>query len=106
MVGIAQIAKYQEAYKAALRLNRLYPETEAPALLELFDIFEKLITPLMEEVAPQWDNSGNLGRHMTFLKRNLTQGSKSSSAGDAFDIVYHDMPILADYLIAKAGGGA
>lgn len=100
MVGIAHIAKYHEAYKVALHLHRVYSDLDAAALLIIFAGFERLIVPLMDEVSPDWKYSGNLGRHMNFLKRNLERGSKNSSAADAFDIVYYDMPILGDYLIA------
>jgi hypothetical protein len=104
MVGIAHIAQYQEAYKAALTINREFPNLDAQGLLILFGNFERLIVPLVEEVAPGWEHCGSLGRHMTFLKRYLDHGQKELCASDAFDIVYYDMPILADYLIAGAGG--
>ncbi|CAB5550873.1 TIGR02391 family protein [Pseudomonas aeruginosa] len=104
MVGIAHIAKYHEAYKVALHLHRVYSDLDAAALLIIFAGFERLIVPLMDEVSPDWKYSGNLGRHMNFLKRNLERGSKNSSAADAFDIVYYDMPILGDYLIAGVAG--
>lgn len=104
MVGVAQIAQYQEAYKLALNINREFPNLDAAALLILFSNFERLITPLIEEVAPGWEHCGSLGRHMTFLRRYLEHGQKEFCASDAFDIVYYDMPILADYLIAGAAG--
>ncbi|WP_315807811.1 TIGR02391 family protein [Pseudomonas sp. C9-3] len=104
MVGVAKVAQYHEAYKAALNINREFPHLDAPALLILFNNFERLIVPLVNEVSPEWHNCGSLGRHMTFLKRYLEHGQKGACASDASDIVHYDLPILGDFLIAGAAG--
>jgi len=102
VVGITQLAQYQEAYKVALSLHRQMEGLDAPALLVIFRQFENLIVPLVTEVDEGWAHCGSLGRHMTFLRRYLEQGNKAYCASDAFDIVFHDMPALADYLFQAA----
>ncbi|SFP38499.1 Protein of unknown function (Hypoth_ymh) [Geopseudomonas sagittaria] len=103
MSGVAQISQYQEAYKIALSMHRQFEDLDAPALLILLDSFERIIIPLVKSVDPKWDHCGSLGRHMNFLRKYLPRGYKQLCVSDAFDVVYYDLPILADYLISEAG---
>lgn len=106
LIGIRELSEYQQAYKDAMALYRQWDELEATQLLQLFIVFEKRIKPLVEKIDPRWVHCGNLGRHMTFMKRNLERGGKQSSSGDATDIIFHDLPTLADFIFAQIGAPA
>ncbi|WP_116641820.1 TIGR02391 family protein [Pseudomonas ogarae] len=101
MVGINHLAEYHRAYKDALEIYRLWDEEEAPVLLGHFERFSVRISHLMEQVDSQWKNSGALGRHMTFMRRNLERNEKRYSKSDATDIVFFDMPSLQDFLLQE-----
>ena len=101
MVGISQVSEYHQAYKNALEILRVWDDEDEPSLLRQFAIFAARIKPLVDATDPGWNNCGALGRHMTFMERNLGRGEKRYSKSDAIDIVHHDLPAFADYLLLQ-----
>lgn len=102
MVGINHLAEYHRAYKDALEIYRSWDDAEAPVLLGLFERFSGRVEHLMDQVDPGWNNAGSLGRHMTFMRRNLEKNEKRYSKSDATDIIFFDMPTLQDFLLQEA----
>ncbi|WP_236370716.1 TIGR02391 family protein [Pseudomonas salomonii] len=101
MAGINHLAEYHRAYKDALEIYRQWDEVESPVLLGIFERFSGRMAQLMEQVDPHWRNAGSLGRHMTFMRRNLERNEKIYSKSDATDIVFFDMPTLQDFLLQE-----
>lgn len=102
MIGIRELSEYHQAYKEALEIYRQWEELDDPQLLSLFNSFETKVRPLVERVDPGWNHCGGLGRHMTFMNRNLTNGNKRYSYSDAVDMVFYDLPTLADFMLSQA----
>lgn len=102
MVGISQLNEYHQAYKGALEILQNWDDEDEPSLLRRFQLFAGRIQPLVEATDPGWDNCRALGRHMTFMERNLGRGEKVFSKSDAIDIVYRDLPAFADFLLLQA----
>jgi hypothetical protein len=71
-------------------------------LLELYERFVSRLNPLIENIDGDWPRKADLLKHRGFIRRNLDLGDRSSSAVDARDIVFFDMPALADYLLIQA----
>lgn len=103
MVGVAQLAEYHHAYRAALDLYRLWDESDDRTLLELYERFVSRVESLMASTGGDWQRKSDLARHLGFIERNLNKGNRSLSASDARDIVFFDMPSFADHLLSLAG---
>lgn len=101
MSGIRELREYHQAYKAALGILYSWDDEDAPVLLGMFQRFVELVKPLVDAVDPEWSNCRALGRHMTFMERNLSSGQKQFSKSDAVDIVYSDLPSFADFLFSN-----
>jgi len=96
--GIRELRDYHQVYKAALDILYAWDDEDAPALLRKFEHFAGLAKPLVDSTDPEWNNCRALGRHMTFMERNLGRGQKEFSKSDAVDIVFSDLPAFADFL--------
>lgn len=101
MVGITQLSEYHRANRAALDLHRLWDESDDRTLKELYERLISRLKPLIESIGGEWSRKADLNRHLGFIKRNLELGDRSLSAGDARDIVFFDMPALADHLLTQ-----
>jgi len=102
VVGISELRQYHQAYKEALDILQQWDDQNEPELLRMFGRFAAVIKPLVEAADPGWNNCLSLGRHMTFMRRNLERGEKTFSKSDAIDIVFSDLPAFADFLLLQA----
>jgi hypothetical protein len=50
----------------------------------------------------EWENCGNLRRHLSFLEHYLKKGDKESCLGDLKDILFSDLPAALKSLIARS----
>lgn len=102
MSGMDKIREYHGAYKAALELHRAWPFENEPELLELFEQFHAISQPLFDYAGTTWPRYAHLTRHVNCVRSFLAEGKKDLAKGDINDIVYADMPELADYLLRPA----
>ncbi|MBD1554260.1 hypothetical protein [Pseudomonas typographi] len=101
MDKIAQLRHYHSAYNTALLLYRVFEEAEVSDLIVLYERLEKQLKVLTDPLSEEWPRKERLFRHMFQMRNNLFKhGLKSNSVDDARDIVFFDMPALADYLLA------
>jgi hypothetical protein len=83
---------YVKAYDKAVEMFNLYPDADVPELLALQKSLDDECTKLVELTGLDWNQCGNLGRHLTFLKHYLDKNDKESCKSDIRDIVFWDLP--------------
>ncbi|WP_080684208.1 TIGR02391 family protein [Pseudomonas chlororaphis] len=106
MTGISHFRRYQDAYKIALEMLRQLDELDESVLLAMLERLNALIVPLVEEIDPEWAHCGSLKRHLGFMKYYLDRNSKSGCLSDIRDIVFTELPELADHIIDNSFSGS
>ncbi|WP_123576570.1 TIGR02391 family protein [Pseudomonas protegens] len=101
MTGFSHFRRYQDAYKIALEMLRQLDELNEPILLAMLERLNAIIVPLVDEVDPEWVRCGSLRRHLGFMKYYLDRNSKSGCIGEIKDIVFIELPELADHIISN-----
>ncbi|PJL12607.1 hypothetical protein B9Y72_07295 [Stenotrophomonas maltophilia] len=86
------VQQYVKAYDKAVEMFNVYPDAEAPELLTLQKSLGEECLKLVEVTGLDWNQCGNLGRHLTFLKYYLDRNDKDACQGDIRDIVFWDLP--------------
>lgn len=98
-LGLA-IQQYQRAYDKALELYGVFEDGSARELLRMQEALAEEITKFLSVSGIEWEQCGGLGRHLTFLRRNLKDDHKAGCAQDIRDIVCFDLPAVLRKLVA------
>jgi hypothetical protein len=96
------VQQYQRTYDKAIELFNVFEDSDAPELLRMQESLVEEVQRLLNVSGLSWDQCGNLGRHLTFLRRYLNANDKSSCAQDIKDIVFFDLPTALRNLVAIA----
>lgn len=96
------IKQYQKSYDIAIEAYALFEDANTSELLRIEGSLASEIKNLLEFSNLEWTDCGNLGRHLTFLKRYLERGDKVSCAQDIKDIIFTDLPALLRVIISKS----
>jgi hypothetical protein len=102
MAGIEQLKAYHEAYKAALEVFRDWDTDSVDVLLQKYQPFQILVSPVIEAAGDNWQRASDLKRHVNCLGEYLLKGNVPKAQKDIWTIVFCDMPVLADYLLSLA----
>ena len=86
------VKQYVKAYDKALEMFNVYPDADAQELLALQKTLGDECLKLIEVTGLDWNQCGNLARHLTFLKYYLDRNDKDACQGDIKDIVFWDLP--------------
>jgi hypothetical protein len=96
------VQQYQEAYDQAIDLFSVFEDADEQELLKMTGALAERCQELLSVAGLEWENCGNLGRHLTFLEYYLKRDDKESCAQDIRDILFFDMPTALKGLIAKS----
>ena len=99
---LASIQQYQRTYEKAIELFNVFEDAEASELLRIQETLVEEVEKLLNVAGLDWENCGNLGRHLTFLNRYLKRNEKESCVQDARDILFFDLPTALRNLISKS----
>ena len=102
-MNIKPIQAFKRYYDLDAQAKRIYFLFEDAAPSELLPLAEKLgseTAKFLEETKVDWNSCGNLGRHLTFLVRNLKKEEKQSCSQDIRDIIFFDLPQLFKQLLS------
>lgn len=102
MAGITSLKKYHQAYKLALELHHKWDSEDEHQLLGRFEALLVLVEPLYAISGDSWHRKQNLRRHLDVMNFHLDSGDKNSSRSDIDDLIYADLPCLADQLFRIA----
>lgn len=91
---------YYDLDSLAKRIYFLFEDAETSELLPLAEALVSETTKFLDEAKLDWNCCGNLGRHLTFLVRNLKKGLKQSCSQDIRDIIFFDLPQLFNKLLS------
>ncbi|MGB3294276.1 MAG: TIGR02391 family protein [Phormidesmis sp.] len=83
---------YQDAYDKALELFDMFDDAESDELLRLYALLENDIERLMNVSGLTWQQCGNLGRHLSFMRRYLEKSDENACSSDIHDIIFSDLP--------------
>ena len=97
------VQQYQKAYDKAIELFNIFEDSEAPELLRMQTALVAEIESLLHVSGLTWGDCGNLGRHLTFLRRYLIDNEKENCVQDVKDIVFFDLPTALRNLVANSG---
>ena len=86
------VQQYVKAYDKAFEMFNVYPDADVPELLAFHKSLGEECTKLVEQTGLDWNQCGNLGRHLTFLKYYLDRNDKEACQSDIRDIVFWDLP--------------
>ena len=86
------VQQYVKAYDKAVEMFNVYPDADAQELLTLQKALGDECLKLIKVTGLDWNQCGNLGRHLTFLKYYLDRNDKDACQGDIKDIVFWDLP--------------
>lgn len=92
--------RYYDLDSKAKRIYFLFEDAPSSELLPLAESLGSETTKFLEETKIDWSYCGNLGRHLTFLVRNLKKGQKESCLQDIKDIIFFDLPQLFNHLLS------
>lgn len=95
--------RYYDLDSQAKRIFFLFEDAPPSELLPLAEMLGSETTKFLKEAKIDWNCCGNLGRHLTFLVKNLTKGQKESCFQDIKDIIFFDLPQLFNHLISMSG---
>src|SRR5688572_25551728 len=95
------IQQYQDAYDQAIKLYSVFDDADASELLTLQTVLAEKCEKLLEIARIDWENCGNLGRHLTFLGHFLKKNDKESCKHDVRDILFFDLPTALKSVIAQ-----
>lgn len=98
MTGINELKACHHACKKALELHCQWKDEDEPELLKQCNELRELLDPLLEAAGDGWPRHQNLKRHLSVMKANLETGNKEGSTCDINDLIYADLPALADQL--------
>lgn len=98
MTGILEIEAYHHAYKKALELHHKWHDKDAPELLKQCNELSELVAPILESAGDGWPRHQATKRHLGVMRANLETDRKESSTCDINDLIYADLPALADHL--------
>ena len=98
---LPSIQQYQLTYEQAIEMFNLFEDAEPAVLLNMQVELASEVDKLLRLGALEWNQCGNLGRHLTFLTHYLKKGDKASCAQDIKDILFFDLPTTLRSLIAK-----
>lgn len=102
MTGFAEIKAYHQAYKIALELHREWSRKPESELLAIYSKVRPLLDPLIEIAGTEWPRHTNLLRHLNVIKHSLENEKKIDSGVDINDLIYSDLPALADRIFILA----
>ncbi|KPB51334.1 Unknown protein sequence [Pseudomonas coronafaciens pv. oryzae] len=104
MTGISSLKEYHQAYKLALDVHHKWDAEDERQLLKRLEALLLLVEPLYAMSGDTWHRKQNLRRHLDVMKFNLGAGEKDASRTDIDDLIYADLPALADQLFRIAEG--
>lgn len=96
------VQQYQKTYDKAIELFNVFEDSDAPELLRMQESLAEEVQRFLNVSGLSWEQSGNLGRHLTFLRRYLKAGDKASCAQDIKDIVFFDLPTALRNLVSMS----
>ncbi|MNP64823.1 MULTISPECIES: hypothetical protein [unclassified Pseudomonas] len=102
MTGITELKAYHQAYKKALEIHFQWSDKDESELLKQCNELRELVNPVLEVAGDGWPRHQNLKRHLSVMKANLETGKKDTSTCDINDLIYADLPALADHLFRLA----
>ena len=102
---ISVLNQYQATHDKAVQIYSLYDDADCSELHRLSVELGELATATIEQAGLDWGDCGALGRHLTFLTRNLSKNNKDYSTQDIDDILHHDLPQTLKSVISKASEG-
>lgn len=96
------VQQYQKTYDKAIELFNVFEYSDAPELLRMQESLAEEVQRLLNVSGLSWEQTGNLGRHLTFLRRYLRTGDKASCVQDIKDIVFFDLPTALRKLVSMS----
>lgn len=102
MSGTDVFKAYQQAYKKALEIHHKWEHGDEAKLLKQANELRDAIKPLVELVGKDWNRSQNLERHLNCVPYYLERNEKYAANSDINDLIYADLPALADELLKLA----
>jgi hypothetical protein len=96
------VQQYQKAYDQAIELFSVFEDAEPSELLRLQARLAEECGELLKVARIEWENCGNLGRHLGFLELYLKKNDKVNCHQDIKDILFSDLPAALKSLIAKS----
>jgi len=99
---LESLHQYQRVHDKAIELFNLFEDSEPDELLRHEEQLSDEADKLINISGLEWDECGNLGRHLHFLSYYLSRGNKSSCFADIRDILFSDLPEAFRNLIGKS----
>jgi hypothetical protein len=96
------VQQYQRTYDKAIEMFGLFEDSEPAELLRLHTTLAEESDVLIRIARLEWENCGNLRRHLNFLDHYLKKNDKVSCLGDIKDILISDLPAALKSLIARS----
>ena len=96
------VQQYQRTYDKAIEIFGLFEDAEPAELIRIQATLAEESDVLLQGSHLEWENCGNLRRHLSFLEHYLSQGDKKSCRGDLEDILFSDLPAALKSLIARS----
>ncbi len=95
------VEKYQETYDTALQIYSLFEDAEAAQLAKYAKELDSRSDEFVRAAELDWDETGNLGRHIHFLRYYLDSGDKEACRGDIRDIIFEDLPETLRLIVTR-----
>lgn len=96
------VQQYQRTYDKAIEIFGLFEDAEPAELLRMQATLAEESDVLLKVARLEWENCGNLRRHLNFLEHYLKKSDKESCLGDIKDILFFDLPAALKSLIARS----
>lgn len=96
------VRQYQKTYDLALELYSVFDDCDAAELVQEATELGNEADKLREVAGIGWEQCADLGRHLSFLVRNLKRNEKASCAQDVKDIVFSDLPATLRNILATS----
>jgi hypothetical protein len=93
------VQQYQRTYDKAIEIFGLFEDAEPAELLRMQATLVEESNVLLKIAHLEWENCGNLRRHLIFLEHYLKKSDKESCLGDLKDIFFSDLPAALKSLI-------
>jgi len=98
---ILSVEQYQRAYDKVIELNNLFEDADPDELLRLHRSLAEEVLKLLNMSGVDWNQCGNLGRHLKFIEYYLKRKDKEGCASDIRDILFYDLPATLRSIISQ-----
>lgn len=96
------VQQYQRTYDKAIEVFGLFEDSDPTELLRVLANLTEESNALLKVARLEWDDCGNLRRHLNFLDHYLKKNDKESCLSDIRDILFSDLPAALKNLIARS----